>query len=176
MKIINLNSPFFGRSWREVFYYLAQAVRLAMNANEQNPVLIIGRIEKVSFPDLSLIDIDAKVDTGAYTSALHCHDIIVKNESGNSVLCFKLLGTNHSEYDAKQHQFSDFSKKSIKNSSGNTEDRYIIKTRIKIGERIIKTSISLTDRGNMRYPVLIGRKLLRKKFVVDVNETYLLNR
>ena len=141
-----------------------------MEGKTGKPKLIIGRREKVSFPDLGITDIDAKVDTGAYTSALHCHDIEIKQ----NVLYFKLLDPSHPEFN-KQQRFEIFTEKNIKNSFGHLERRYIIKTRIKIGNRIVKTSISLTDRANMRCPVLIGRKLLRKKFIVDVNETYLLN-
>ena len=50
------------------------------------------------------------------------------------------------------------------------EKRYIIKTIVKIGPKRIKAIISLSDRAKMRYPVLIGRKLLKNRFVVDVSE------
>lgn len=142
----------------------------------QKPKATIGRREKVSFPDLGLNDIDAKVDTGAYTTALHCHDIETKEENGKAILFFKLFEPSHSAKNILLHRFETFTEKGIKNSFGDFERRYIIKTRIKIGRRVIKTSISLTDRGNMRFPVLIGRKLLRNKFIVDVHQTYLLNK
>jgi hypothetical protein len=136
--------------------------------------LLIGRREKVSFPDLQLLDIDAKVDTGAYTTALHCHEIEVRQESQKSILYFKLLDPSHPEYNEQLFRFENFTEKHIKNSFSEPEKRFIIKTRIKLGPKIVLTSISLTDRGQMRYPVLIGRKILRKRFIVDVNETYLL--
>lgn len=142
---------------------------------DKAPKQIIGRREKVSFPDLGIFDIDAKIDTGAYTSALHCCDIALIEENQKSILCFKLLDPSHPEYCEKLHKVEQYTEKDIKNSFGNMERRYIIKTRLKIGLRTIKTSISLSDRGNMRYPVLIGRKLLQKRFIVDVNETYLLS-
>lgn len=130
----------------------------------------IGRIEFVSFPELGEKYIEAKIDTGAYTTALHCHDIRMYDD----VLYFKLLSPAHEGYTGKELKFTEFRKKEIKNSFGDTEERFIIKTKIKIGERIIKSFISLTDRGTMRYPVLIGRKLLKNKFVVDVSGEYLL--
>lgn len=138
--------------------------------------LLIGRREKVSFPDLNLMDIDAKVDTGAYTTALHCHEIEVRQENTKAILYFKLLDPSHPVYNEQLFRFEDFTEKQIKNSFGALEKRYVIKTRLEIGPKIVKTSISLTDRGQMRYPVLIGRKLLKKRFIVDVNETYLLSR
>lgn len=137
--------------------------------------LTIGRREKISFPDLGIADIDAKVDTGAYTTALHCHDIKVKMENGKPVLYFSILDPSHPEYNQQIQRFEAFTEKGIKSSLGNIEMRYIIKTHIKIGQQVVKTSISLTNRGRMRYPVLIGRKLLSKRFIVDINETYLLS-
>jgi hypothetical protein len=70
------------------------------------------------------------------------------------------------------YNFDEFSKKKIKNSFGEMEERYIIKTQIILGKKKIRTSVSLSDRENMRYPVLIGRKLLKGKFIVDVNKIY----
>lgn len=127
--------------------------------------LIIGRRELISFPELGLHGITAKVDTGAYTTALHCHDI----REENGVLYFKLLDPTHPEYTKQDHKFTDYFQKEIKNSFGETEKRYMIKTVIKIGRKRIKSVISLTDRGTMRYPVLIGRKLLKNRFIVDVS-------
>jgi hypothetical protein len=100
----------------------------------------------------------AKIDTGAYFNTLHCSAIAVKDNK----LFFKV-------FDEKEHIFENFSQKKIKNSSGKTETRYIIKTKIRIAGRTIKSIISLTDRTNMKYPVLIGRRLLKNKFVVDVS-------
>jgi hypothetical protein len=126
---------------------------------------LIGRREIISFPELGLLGITAKVDTGAYTTALHCHDIHEKD----GILYFKLLDPSHPEYTRQEQKSSEFRQKEIKNSFGEVEKRYIIKTVVKIGRRRIKSVISLTDRGNMRYPVLIGRKLLKNRFVVDVS-------
>ena len=125
----------------------------------------IGRREVVSFPELGLFQIVAKIDTGAYTTALHCHDI----REENGVLYFKLLDPTHPEYNEREQHFTEFSQKEIKNSSGDSERRYIIKTTVKIGRKRIKSVISLTHRGNMRYPVLIGRKLLKNRYLVDVS-------
>ena len=127
--------------------------------------LTIGRRELIDFPDLGLFGITAKVDTGAYTTALHCHDI----REENGVLYFKLLDPSHPDYTERELHFTEYSQKEIKNSSGEIEKRFIIKTIIKIGPKRIKSVISLTDRGTMRYPVLIGRKLLKNRFVVDVS-------
>jgi hypothetical protein len=133
---------------------------------------IVGRREFVDFPALNMNNIEAKIDTGAYTCALHCHDISEKEIGGKKVLCFYLLDPSHEEYHKTEHVFFDFTRKKIKSSSGEYEERYIIKTIVRLGRRRIRTTISLTDRGHMRCPVLVGRKLLRGKFIVDVSRIH----
>jgi hypothetical protein len=135
---------------------------------------LIGRSEKVSFPDLGLVGIEAKVDTGAYTTALHCHDICLVKEGDKHVLNFRLLDPSHPEYSDIVFKFNTYSLKTVRSSFGDTEERYRIKTRIRLGKKVIKAFVTLTNRGSMQYPVLIGRKLLEKRFVVDVEFSNLL--
>lgn len=135
---------------------------------------VIGRIEKVNFPRLNLFEIDAKIDTGAYTTALHCHDIQERVINNKKKLAFKLLDPSHPDYNEKEIVFSVYEKKQIKNSFGDLEERFVIRTTIQIGNRKIKTLMSLTDRGSMKYPILIGRRLLKNKFMVDVSKKYLI--
>jgi len=129
------------------------------------PRQTIGRREIVDFPELGLFGLVAKIDTGANTTALHCQHVRVEN----GVLFFRLLDENHPEYDKREHRFEKFEEKLIKSSFGQQEMRYVIRTKIKIGKRIIRSIISLSDRTNMRYPVLIGRRLLKNRFDVDVS-------
>ncbi len=135
---------------------------------KKNKIRLIGRREFVDFPELGMFNIEAKIDTGAYTTALHCHDIEEREINGKATLCFKLLDPSHPEYNEQEHQFTHFSKKIIKSSSGETEERYIISTLVRMAKKNIRCKISLTDRASMRYPILIGRKLLKNKFIIDV--------
>jgi len=138
----------------------------------KNKLRLIGRREFVDFPELNLFFVEAKIDTGAYTSAIHCTDIEIKTSNKKQVLCFRLLDDSHPEFAKHIHEFSEFDKKKIKNSFGEMEERYIIKTLVRIGHKNIRTTLSLSDRENMRYPVLIGRRLLKNKFLVDVNKIH----
>lgn len=128
-------------------------------------IKIIGRREWVSFPLLNSHHVEAKIDTGAYTCAIHCRRIVLSTEQNQPMLHVQLL-------DDTVHRFENFTRKKIKNSFGEMEERYIIKTLIRIGRKKIQTSMSLSDRENMKYPVLIGRKLLKGKFMVDVSLIY----
>ncbi|AYQ30880.1 RimK/LysX family protein [Runella sp. SP2] len=124
---------------------------------------VIGRNDMIDFPDLGLMNVRVKIDTGAYTSSIHCFKISVEE----GVLSF-FLPAHRSE---KHQKFTtdQFELKAIKNSFGQTEMRYVIKTKVILFGKIIRTEFSLADRSQMRYPVLLGRKLLRSRFLVDVS-------
>lgn len=129
---------------------------------------IIGRKDKVDLPDLGISDLEAKVDTGAYGNALHCHEMEVVEEDGVDKLRFKVLDPSHPMY-KDEYFFSDsFRVKEVKSSIGKKEKRYVVKTKIRIFDKSYKTEFSLTNRKKMRHPILIGRKFLSNKFLVDV--------
>lgn len=133
---------------------------------------VIGRIEKVAFPEWKLTGIDAKIDTGAYTSSLHCHHIERYKEDGKDFVRFNLLDPSHETYNEKAFKLPIFKIKTIKSSNGLTEERIIVKTKIKVFDDVFDAELSLTDRSEMKYPVLIGRKLIRNRFVVDISQKY----
>lgn len=154
---------------KKILYFHALNKKLMAVITRRKPKQIIGKRETVDFPELHIEGITAKIDTGAYTSTLHCYDIFVEEVNGNRVLCFRVLDPSHTVFSDTEHCFPEFTQKKIKNSFGEVEKRYLIKTKIRIAGRVIKSIISLTDRGNMKYPVLIGRRLLKNKFIVDVS-------
>lgn len=130
--------------------------------------LVIGRYDKVDLPDLHLFELDAKVDTGAYTSAIHYHHAEIIEREGKKVLHFTLLDPTHPVYNDKSFYFDKFEERNIKNSFGDSERRFIIRTTITIFGKNYDTDFSLSDRGSLKFPILLGRKLLQKGFVVDV--------
>lgn len=132
---------------------------------KKNRPRLIGRREYVDFPLLYISHVEAKVDTGAYTSSIHCKHIQQISRNGQELLEFQLM-------DDTVHTVEHYTQKLIKNSFGESEERFIIKTLIHIGKKKIMTTVSLSDRGSMRYPVLIGRRLLKGKFIVDVSLVY----
>ena len=125
--------------------------------------LLLGRTDIVDFPKLDLQGIDIKVDTGAYTSSFHSHSI----EVVDNVLKCQFLDPKHEKYHEKFFLFKDFTQKNVKSSNGIVETRFTIKTEILIFNKIEEIELTLTERGSMKYPVLLGRKFLSKKFIVD---------
>lgn len=134
----------------------------------------IGRRELVDFPDLGLFEIEAKVDTGAYTSAIHCSDIHEETTlAGTKEICFELLDPSHPAYNHKRFRFGKYSLRGIKNSFGDVQERYIIRTKIRLYNEEYEAEFSLSDRSDMKYPVLLGRALIRRRYVVDVAKKHL---
>ena len=132
---------------------------------------IIGRRELVDFPLLELYQIEAKVDTGAYTSAIHCSDIEeVCLADGRRLIRFQLLDPRHPAYDHQVFEFGQYSLRDVKSSFGDVQARYVIRTQIRLFEEVIEAEFSLSDRSDLKYPVLIGRALLQHHFVVDVSK------
>ncbi|MHC2990422.1 30S ribosomal protein S6 modification protein RimK [Pontibacter sp. HJ8] len=131
---------------------------------------VIGRREMVAFPKLGIEEIEAKIDTGAYTSAIHCSDIHEEvRPDGTKVIALDLLDPSHPQYNHKKLEFSDYTLRDIRNSFGDVQERYVITTQIQLFDELIEAEFSLSDRSDMKYPVLIGRKLLKGRFIVDVS-------
>lgn len=129
--------------------------------------LTLGRKDKADFPELGLENIDIKMDTGAYTSAIHCHQIMIKEVDGKEVLCFTLLDPSHAQYNHKEYTTEKYREKLIKSSFGSSEKRFIIETDIELFGAKFPIELSLSERGEMKFPILIGRKFLMGAFVVD---------
>jgi hypothetical protein len=127
---------------------------------------ILGRSDRVDLPGLGLYNIHAKVDTGAYTSSLHCS----RAEVVNGVLEFVLMDDEHPEFTGMIFIFKEFTERDIKNSFGIAEKRYIIRTTVKIFNAEIPCEFSLSDRDEMRFPILLGRKILGDRFLIDVTK------
>lgn len=126
---------------------------------------ILGRIDKIDFPEFGLYNIDVKIDTGAYTSAIHCSKIVEKN---GKLHCTFHMGEEFL-FASKEIVFDTFSKTNVKSSNGHKENRYKIKSRVILFGKSYRINLTLSTRDDMRYPVLIGRQFLKHKFLVDVD-------
>lgn len=129
----------------------------------------IGRREKISIPAWGLRNVSAKIDTGAYTSSIHCEFAELREENGVQILCFKVLRPAHKKYNGQLICTKHFTQKKVKNSFGDEEIRFMVRAKVSMfGEKIL-TEFTLTDRTKMKNPILLGRKLLRGRYLVDVD-------
>ena len=124
----------------------------------------LGVFETAYFPEFSDNIVSIKIDTGAYTGAMHATKIRVETINGNTKLEFAPFGGD------KLVRVSDFRRSSVTSSNGSTATRYFIDTVIVLRGVRYNITISLADRGKMKYPVIIGRKFLRaNNLVIDPN-------
>ena len=133
--------------------------------------VIIGRSEVLTFIDTDAIDVPAKTDTGAYRSAVHASNISVDDDG---ILRFDLLG-GHPVCGAMSHRVAaeSFTKVWVANSSGHREERFEVKLKVKLGPKVFHARFTLADRSKKIYPILLGRKLLNHRFLVDSSKTSL---
>lgn len=131
---------------------------------------IIGRSEVLTFVGTEAVNVPAKTDTGAYRSAVHASNI----EVHKGVLTFDLLG-GHPVCGAMAHQVTaeEFTTVWVANSFGHREERYEVKLKVKVGPKVFHARFTLADRSKKIYPILLGRKLLNHRFLIDPAESSL---
>lgn len=132
--------------------------------------IVIGRSDIIDLPEFNISNIKAKVDSGAYTSSIHSSKPKVSIVEGKKRISFYILDNLQEQINNKEFYSEEYTERNIKNSFGHSEKRFIIKTKITIFNRIIKTEFSLSDRKNMKHPILLGRKFLKGRFIIDVSK------
>lgn len=150
---------------------LDEAVKHRHIRARRRPTAIVGRRTIAKLPLLGVKYAVAKVDTGAYSSTLHAEDIHIEKEDGKDVLVFdivpgEMLQTRTGSRETKRVE--DFYTRLVRSSNGKFERRYSFKTKITIHHRVFDVVLTLSDRSEMRWPLLIGRRVLRSRFLVNV--------
>jgi glutathione synthase/RimK-type ligase-like ATP-grasp enzyme len=137
---------------------------------QSDKLAMMGRYVHVNLPDLGAKNVFAKVDTGAYQSAIHATDIQEIATQNGPELQFRILTGHRKTGDAPMPlcHASEYEKAVVRNSFGIAQNRYIIKTRVSVNGRMMKTGITLTDRKDMVAPLLLGRRFLRGRYMVNV--------
>ena len=126
----------------------------------------------VSLPTLVSGRIPAKIDTGARTSSLHATDIERFDRDGQRWVRF-LLQLGHGRNEAVTCEVPRADRRIITSSNGESQDRFIIKTDLVLGDHAFRAEFSLADRSDMKFPILIGRTALRSRFLVDPGRSWL---
>ena len=138
----------------------------------ENKVLpVVGWRELVHLPELGLRGIPAKIDTGARTSSLHGVVLDEFERGGEKYVRFAVDFERPHVRQICEAVHVDI--RGITSSNGETQYRYVIKTPLKIGDIKFRAEISLADRSDMKFPMLIGRSSLRRRFVVDSGYSWL---
>lgn len=131
---------------------------------------IIGRIEKIDLPELGIFGIEAKIDTGAYNSSIHCTDMKEEMTASGMILVFTLLDSKHPAFNGRKVTSHNFKTKRVKSSVGHEQRRFQITTKAVIAGKEMEISMNLSDRTGMSKPVLIGRTAIAGHFLVDISK------
>ncbi len=138
---------------------------------------IIGALETIYLPSLSLA-ITARIDTGATTSSLHVDDYEIIQQEGKQWVRFSYhslgqssLGQNN--HTVHEHCFPLLRIKKVISSNGKAEQRPVIETDIQLANQRWKIKLTLTNREQMKYPMLLGRQAMGNKFLINPAMTFL---
>jgi len=145
-----------------------------MSKNLMSNKLIIGSIEACDLPEIGINNLQVRIDTGAKTSSLHVDNLEKYTEQGKPWVRFDI---HPDVYDIKKVtscKAALHDVRSIKSSNGTSEVRYVIKTLMRLGDQSWPIEITLTNRSDMSYLMLLGRQGMGKKVLVNPAKSFLL--
>lgn len=135
---------------------------------------IIGWREWCGFPELGLPGVLAKVDTGAKTSSLHAFKIEPFVKFGQPWVRFTVHPVQRHRLPEIRCEAPIVDERLVTSSNGKAEQRVVVTTRMKLGAHSFVTELTLSNRDEMGFRMLIGRQALAKRFVVDTALSYTL--
>ena len=131
---------------------------------------VVGWKENAALPDLNVKNVIAKIDTGANLASIDASDIKIVTRDKIKYVKFKVMKRNNT---VRKTSAPLEGYKRIKSSNGDVEKRPYIKTTLLMDGISKKIELTLTDRGPMDYTMLIGRKALGKRWVVNPSISFL---
>ncbi|MGC1310227.1 MAG: ATP-dependent zinc protease [Phormidesmis sp.] len=144
-----------------------------MTAHEQIDLPIIGWRERVALPELNIISVKAKIDTGARSSAIHAFDVEVFKREDAEFVRFKVHPSQRSKTKTVTAEAPLLEMRTVRNSGGKAELRPVIVTTVAAGEQHWPIELTLTNRKVMGFRMLLGRQAVRRRFLVDPGKSYL---
>ncbi len=134
---------------------------------------MLGWREWVVLPELNISHIKAKIDTGARSSALHAYTIEPYRKGGQRWIMFAVHPRQkHTDVSIECHApIKD--RRLVTDSGGHKQRRYVIETQLVLGRSIITAEMTLTNRDNMRFRMLLGRTAMGSRFIIDPSASYL---
>ncbi len=137
---------------------------------------VVGWREWVSLPALGITHIKTKIDTGARTSALHAFSLEPFMENGKQKIRFDMHPLQHNTTFVITCTADIIDKRMVTDSGGHAEERFVILTPITIAGQSWPIEITLTERENMLFRMLLGRSALRRRFIVNPARSFVTTR
>ena len=138
--------------------------------------LTIGWREWVSLPELGIEHIKAKIDTGARTSALHAFSVRAFTKQGKKMVRFKIHPYQRQKDVVVECVAPVLDKRWVTDSGGHREQRYVIESSVKLGGQVWPIELTLTNRENMKFRMLLGRTAMKGRLVVNPGRSYLVGK
>lgn len=135
---------------------------------------MIGALEHGNLPEFGITNLVMRVDTGAATSSLHVDNIEEFEREGERWISFDIHPDIHDVDRTVKCESRVLSQKKVKSSTADRQRRYVIRTRLEMGTRAWKIKLTLTDRSEMTYLMLLGRQAMEGKFYVDPEYEFIL--
>ena len=132
----------------------------------------IGWREWVSLPSLGLPLVKAKVDTGARSSALHAFDVKAFRRKGEPWVRFKVHPLQRKDEVELEVEARVHDRRHVRSSSGHRDYRYVIRTEVEIMGQSFLVELTLSERTEMGFRMLLGREAMRGRFLVDPGGSY----
>ena len=136
----------------------------------------VGWREWVSLPGLGIENIKAKIDTGARTSALHAFSLRTFTEGEKTKVSFEIHPFQHNTEKVINCVADVVDQRLVTDSGGHEEERLVIETPLTIAGQTWLIEITLTERENMLFRMLLGRSALRKRFIVNPGRSFVTNK
>lgn len=133
---------------------------------------VIGWREWVSLPDLGVDRIKVKIDTGAATSSLHAFRMRHHTDGGVDMVTFEVHPEQRKAHPVVEVTAPIVAQKTVRNPGGRQETRPVIETRVQWNGRRWRTRINLTRRDEMGFRMLLGRRSLRNRVIVDPGRSF----
>jgi hypothetical protein len=140
-------------------------------SEDQAPVA--GWREWVALPDFDVAWIKAKLDTGARSSSIHAFDIEEFDRDGETWVSFAIHPWQRSETDLVRVERPVADRRIVRSSTGHEAERYVVATRITVVGRDLDAELTLANRDEMGFRMLVGREALRGAVLVDPGRSYL---
>jgi hypothetical protein len=134
---------------------------------------VIGWREWVALPDLGVGTIKAKIDTGARSSALHAFEIEQFERQGQAMVRFQAHPVQRNDTVIVTTEAPLLDQRVVRNSGGQEQLRPVITTAVQVGHQIWPIELTLTNRDDMGFRLLLGRQAVRRRYLVDPGGSYL---
>ena len=143
-----------------------------MPADKSSKLPVIGWREWISFPQLGVGPIKAKLDTGARSSSLHAFDLVTFERDGKTYIRFQVHPIQRSGEDAVEVEAEVLEYRRVRSSSGQSARRPVIVTAVEVLGKSWPIELTLANRDQMGFRVLLGREAFRRRLLVDAGRSY----